>query len=195
VSTYPLTWQQVAHLSTTVQWTNPPTASCGQSEKPYERNHETRTGRKLQGSGYRLAQIQQLNKRPPESISPRHPRKILCPYRQNQVQAYKLPRQQLTSAELAHVKKNSKAISSKIQVLSNPYQRPGNDALGGEQPKLTPKWRVPFYVKERSGRISFILENLNSAKIRHEYHVDSLKLFLLKTCYLRTSSDLSLPMY
>ncbi|KAI1872008.1 uncharacterized protein JN550_004211 [Neoarthrinium moseri] len=67
----------------------------------------------------------------------------------------------------------------------------------GKPPKMVAKWRGPFRVKERVGRASFKLENLDGTGMRHsryDYHEDSLKLFVPRKGYLRQPDDLVLPL-
>ncbi|KAH8159806.1 hypothetical protein CIB48_g8440 [Xylaria polymorpha] len=61
----------------------------------------------------------------------------------------------------------------------------------GKRLKLSPKWKGPFYIQERVGRLSFRLCNLDGRMIpTYTYHEDALKLFRPRTgAYLGGCDD------
>ena len=66
-------------------------------------------------------------------------------------------------------------------------------AVEGRPAKLEPKWRGPFFIRERVGRASYLLSQLNGAPIPLDRHENHLKPFRPRVGYLRKHDDNVFP--
>ncbi|OBR02926.1 Pol polyprotein [Colletotrichum higginsianum IMI 349063] len=91
--------------------------------------------------------------------------------------------------------RNAARLAKHDQRVSTPFRKGDFVMLAqdGKPPKFEPRWRGPFVIKRRVGRVTYRIEQLNGTAIPHDRHWDQLKVFQPRSGYLQLHSDLSLP--